>query len=75
MRNQVMPWIDLLPNVNPSLMAQRDVVATKMALADDYSRRAQRLRREAYFVSMRLECRMMAACGLDAVEWAKRVAG
>ena len=38
MRNQVMPWIDLLPNVNPSLVAQRDVVATKMALADDYMR-------------------------------------
>ncbi|MCK0505337.1 stable inheritance protein KleA [Aromatoleum anaerobium] len=75
MRNQVMPWIDLLPNVNPSLMAQRDVVATKMALADDYMRRAERLRREAYFDSMRLECRAMAACGLDAVERAKRVAG
>lgn len=75
MRNQVMPWIDLLPNVNPSLMAQRDVVATKMAMADDYTRRAQRLRREAYFDSMRLECRLMVACGLETVEWAKRVAG
>jgi hypothetical protein len=75
MRNQVMSWIDLLPNVNPFLMAQRDVVATKMALADDYMRRAERLRREAYFDSMRLECRVMAACGLDAVERAKRVAG
>ena len=75
MSNHVMPWIDLLPNVNPSLMAQRDVVATKMALADDYIGRAERLRLEAYFDSMRLECRAMATWGLDAVERAKRLAG
>lgn len=75
MRNQVLPWIDLLPNVNPSLVVQRDVVATKMALADDYMRRAERLRLEAYFDSMRLECRAMADCGLDAVERAKRLTG
>ena len=74
MRHQVMPWIDLLPNVNPSIMAQRDVVATKIALADDYMRRAARLRQEAYFDSMRLECRAMAACGLETVERAKRMA-
>lgn len=74
MPHQVMPWIDLLPEVNPSIMAQRDVVATKIALAADYARRAERLRQEAYFDSMRLECRVMASCGLEAVERAKRMA-
>ena len=74
MRHHVMPWIDLLPNVNPSFVTQRNLVAIKIALADDYMRRAERLRQEAYFDSMRLECRAMAACGLEAVERAKRMA-
>jgi hypothetical protein len=70
--SKIMSWVDALPNVAATdFTARRDIIADKMAEAQELEQRAAKLREEAYFASLKLEGDAKGKWSIEAVEQAK----
>lgn len=75
-KSNVMPWIDLLPNVaSTTLQARRDEIGELMLSAEELVRQAEMLRSQAYFKGCSLEGDAKGKWGIEVIEQAKRRAG
>lgn len=53
---QVMAWVDRLPEVGPPILNRREAIAAKLKQAQELARQINQLRQEAYFDALKLEC-------------------
>lgn len=75
-KSSVMPWIELLPNVETTtLQARRDQIGELMLKAAELTRQAEALRSQAYFQGCSLEGDAKGNWSIEVIEQAKRCAG
>ena len=74
--DKIMPWIDVLPNVQDTdFQVRRDQIEAMIAEADELVKQAEELRGRAYFATLKLEACAKGKWPLQVVEQAKRSVG
>jgi transposase InsO family protein len=72
MDQNIMPWLDLLPEVGAPLIIRREAIARKTAEAERLEAQAAELRAEAYRDALALESTARGLWTADQIDAAKR---